>query len=489
MSKAVAPTPNGALRKAAKKPSALNFMSRSDQEFLPSALEILERPPSPIALALLISICTLVVVTLTWSWFGYTDIVAIAQGKIQPSGRVKTVQPIESGKIEKIRAVNGQKVAEGDILIELQRDDARAEGRAIDAAYWAAIAENVRCFAVVEAANTNADQAKLIWPASIPPEVQTLEEQVATADLAQLRAQISLLDAQRDQKKAERDRLTNTISAQEALIAILSERVDMRQALQNTASGTKASLIDAQETLAYQKTFLATELGQLIETERGIDSLTAEINRTIQNFVAENISKASEAKRVADETRPKREKVEVRIDNLTLRAPVSGVVQASSAVNPGQVLIAGQEVMRIVPDGINLEAEAYLPNKDIGFVHEGQHASLKIEAFPFTRYGTIEATVLRVGQDAIPLPEAIASESSPGQSADPKGPVTAQRVQNLYYPVVLKLERSSMTSGDKEIALSPGMAVTAEIKTGERRLLDYFLSPLREVSSQAIKER
>ncbi|MEI6573003.1 MAG: HlyD family type I secretion periplasmic adaptor subunit [Alphaproteobacteria bacterium] len=489
MSEETAPTSPATLRTVGKKPSALNFMSRSDQEFLPSALEILERPPSPIALALLVSICAIVVITLTWSWFGYTDIVAIAQGKIQPSGRVKTVQPIESGKIEKIRAVNGQKVAEGDTLIELQSDDAQAEGRAIDVALWAAGAENIWRLAVVEAAKSNDDRAKVIWPVFIPLEVQTREELVAKADLTQLRAQISSLDAQRDQKKAERERLTNTIGAQEALITILSERVDMRQALQNSASGTRASLIDAQETLAYQKTFLATERGQLIEAERGIDALTAEINRTLQNFIAENILKASDAKRVADEARPRREKVQVRIDNLTLRAPVSGVVQASSAVNSGQVLIAGQEVMRVVPDGLTLEAEAYLPNKDIGFVHEGQHASIKIEAFPFTRYGTIEATVLRVGQDAIPLPEAIASESSPGQSANPKGPITAQRVQNLYYPVVLKLERSAITSGDKDIALSPGMAVTAEIKTGERRLLDYFLSPLIEVSSLAIKER
>ena len=489
MSEEALPPPAKRFPGAPKKPLTLPLMTRSDQEFLPSALEILERPPSPIALALLISICALVVITLTWSWFGYTDIVAIAQGKIQPSGRVKTVQPVEGGRITKILAVNGQKVAEGEILIELQSDDARAEGRAIDAALWGASAENIRRLAVVEAAKINGDRAKLIWPAFIPLEVQTREEQVADVDLAQLRAQISTLNAQRDQKKAERDRLTNTISAQEALIAILSERVDMRQTLQNTASGTKASLIDAQETLAYQKTFLATERGQLIEAERGFDALNAEISRTLQNFIAENISKAAEAKRLTDEARPRREKVQVRIDNLTLRAPVSGVVQASSAVNPGQVLIAGQEVMRIVPDELTLEAEAYLPNKDIGFVHEGQHAYIKIEALPFTRYGTIEATVLRVGQDSIPLPEAIAAESNPGQSADPRGPVTAQRVQNLYYPVVLKLERSSMISGGKEIALSSGMAITAEITTGERRLLDYFLSPLREVSSQAIRER
>ena len=477
------------LRRPREKRSILAFMSRSDQEFLPSALEILERPPSPIALAFLLSICALVLATLTWSWFGYTDIVAIAQGKIQPSGRVKTVQPVESGKIAKILAVNGQKVAEGDTLIELQRDDAHAEADAIDTSYWNASAESIRRLTVVEAAQTNTDSISYSWPSFIPLEVQEREDRVAKADLAQLHAQISSLEAQRNQKQAERNRLTDTIKAQEALISILSERVEMRQALQSTASGTKASLIDSKETLAYQQTFLATERGQLLEAERGIDALTAEINRTLQNFIAENTSKASEAKRLADEASARRVKAQVRIDNLVLRAPVSGVVQASSAVNNGQVLIAGQEVMRIIPDGLMLEAEAYLPNKDIGFVREGQHASIKIEAFPFTRYGTIEATVLRVGQDAIPLPEAIAAESNPGQSTDPKGPVTAQRVQNLYYPIILKLEHSSILSSEKEISLSPGMTVTAEIKTGERRLLDYFLSPLREVSSQAIKER
>lgn len=159
-------------------------------------------------------------------------------------------------------------------------------------------------------------------------------------------------------------------------------------------------------------------------------------------------------------------------------------------ISVGQVLNAAQEVMRIVPDDAVLEVETYLPNKDIGFVHEGQTASIKIEAFPFTRYGTIEAVVTRVASDAIPLPEALAAEgNTQPQPQEAKGSAGAQRVQNLYFPVTLKLSQSTILSEGKAIPLAPGMAITAEIKTGQRRLLDYLLSPLKEVGSTAVKER
>ncbi len=126
----------------------------------------------------------------------------------------------------------------------------------------------------------------------------------------------------------------------------------------------------------------------------------------------------------------------------------------------------------------------------LGFVHEGQKASIKIEAFPFTRYGTIEAVVTRIASDAIPLPEAMAAEgNTQPQPQDSKGSAGAQRVQNLYFPVTLKLSQSTIFTEGKSVPLAPGMAITAEIKTEQRRLLDYLLSPLKKVGSTAVKER
>ena len=125
-----------------------------------------------------------------------------------------------------------------------------------------------------------------------------------------------------------------------------------------------------------------------------------------------------------------------------------------------------------------------------GFVHEGQTASVKVDAFPFTRYGTLEATVTRVASDAIPLPEALAAEgNTQPQQQDLKALAGAQRVQNLFYAVTLKLSQTSIMTEGKLVPLAPGMAITAEIKTGQRRLLDYLLSPLKEVGSTAVKER
>jgi len=482
--------PSAMVQRAARKPPILTLMRRSDQEFLPSALEILERPPSPVALSLLVSICLFVLAALAWGYLGFTDIVAIAQGKIQPSGRVKTVQPVEGGKINRIQATNGQKVMEGDVLLTLQDNEAQADVDTVSAQLVNARAEALRREAAVASANNPGTPPTILWPDLIPLTVRTRELAVLAADLANLSAQLASIDAQQSQKIAEQNRLSQTIAAQESLVTILGDRVNMRQALQQSAAGTRASLIDALETQAYQKTFLATERGQLIEAERGIDALDAERQRTRHTFIAENAGKGSDAQKLADEAEPRLKKAKIRVANLAIRSPVTGTVQASSVINVGQVLNAGQEIMRIVPDDAVLEVETYLQNKDIGFVHEGQTASVKVEAFPFTRYGTIEATVTRVASDAIPLPEALAAEgNTQPQQQDFKASAGAQRVQNLYFPVTLKLSQASIMSEGKLVPLAPGMAITAEIKTGQRRILDYLLSPLKEVGSTAVRER
>ena len=125
---------------------------------------------------------------------------------------------------------------------------------------------------------------------------------------------------------------------------------------------------------------------------------------------------------------------------MTLRAPLSGIIQASSVTTVGQVLTSGEEIMRIVPEDAALEIEAYMPNQDIGFVKEGQDAVVKIESFPFTRYGTINARVTRIGRDAIPQPEAEQTEINGAKATKSTNSGTAQRIQNLVFPVTLKPE-------------------------------------------------
>ena len=118
-----------------------------------------------------------------------------------------------------------------------------------------------------------------------------------------------------------------------------------------------------------------------------------------------------------------------------------------------------------------------------------QPASLKIEAFPFTRYGVLDATVLRVATDAIPEPDARQLEGDPARLPDTRTPTGADRVRSLVFPVVLTTRARHVVADGREVPLSPGMAVTAEIKTGSRRIMDYLLSPLRETATEALHER
>ena len=463
---------------------------RGDQEFLPAALAVVERPPSPIAMAMILAICGMAGATLLWATLGWTDIVAVAPGKVQPDGRVRTVQPLETGRVRRIAARNGQHVAAGQVLVEFDPEEAAEDVRMLGQGLAAAQGEVARRDMALAAAAAGLVLAQpTTWPADLPASILQREEAVLEADLAALAAQLRNLDAQRAQKEAEAARLTETIARQQDLVEALGQRVQMRQSLLSKDAGTRGGLIDAQESLLTQLTVLTGMRGQLNEAGRAMETLASERDRTLRQFRADQATRRSEAARQADELAPRLAKAKLRVERMVLRSPVAGTVQASSVTSVGQVLTVGQEAMRVVPELEALELEVYLPNKDAGFVREGQAASIKVDAFPFTRYGTLDATVVRVATDAIPEPDVRAAEGDPTRAGEARLVGAGQRVQNLVYPVVLRTQATGFTVEGQLLPLTPGMAIVAEIKTGRRRLIDHVLGPLVEVTSTAGRER
>jgi hemolysin D len=465
--------------------------ARADREFLPAALSILETPPSPVKIRLIWTICGLFVFALAWSYFGRIDIIAVAQGKIQPTGRVKTIQPVDGGKVVAIHAENGRHVAAGEVLIELDAAEVSADYTDALTALTGYRAERLRRLAALRAVQSEPIDAevKAEWPDDIPASTRSREERVLRGDLRQLAASVKSLDAQIAQKRAEQKRLEQTIAAQETLIATLQERVNMRSTLQATQSGTKASVIDAQETLQIQQTALVTQKGQLIESKAAAEVLAQDRQKTIETFIADNGQKLADAERQIDDYSQKVAKAGAKLDHMTIKSPIDGVVLGLSVTTLNQVLNPSEEVMRIVPDGSDLEIEAYVENKDIGFVETGQPAIVKIESFPFTRYGVLEAKVMRVAHDAIPEPDAQTVEGNPAKTTKSSYFGGAQRTQNLVFPVTLTMARKTMDVDGAQIPLRPGMAASVEVKTGKRRILEYVFSPLVETVSSAMKER
>jgi hemolysin D len=243
------------------------------------------------------------------------------------------------------------------------------------------------------------------------------------------------------------------------------------------------------ESLQNQRSSLAQQKGQLAETIAALDVLDRDAAKTIRSYLAENSQKLADAERMAQDAEQKLAKARAKTSHMILRASASGTVQALTITSIGQVLMPGEEVMRIVPDGADLEIEAYMPNRDIGFIKVGQEAVVKIESFPFTRYGSLPARVKRVSREAIPEPDAQQQEADPARASRSTLAAGAQRVQNLVFPVTLALERTTIVADGAEIPVRNGMAVTVEVKTGQRRIIDYIFSPLVEVASTAMKER
>ena len=462
-----------------------------DNEFLPASLEILETPPSPNHVAFMQLICVFVTVSLVWSYLGHIDIVAVAQGKVQPKGRVKIIQPVDGGKIVSIDVENGEHVKSGQVLVELDPSETRADASASLTSLLAFKAEVIRRRFALKSVET--DYVKSIfdipWPNDIPNSIKSREERALAGDLSQLSASLSSINAQIIQKNAEKTKLEQTISAQEQLISVLKQRVQMRSLLYERRAGTRTSLIDAQESLSYHITNLSTQKGSLQEAKANLEVLNQERQKFIKTFIADNSSKLVDAERQVDDFEQKLVKANVKEGHTRIVSPIDGAVFGSVVTTPGQVVSPGEEIMRIVPDNAVLEIEGYLENKDIGFVKVGQEAIIKVEAFPFTRYGVIDAMVTKVSHDAIPQPDVQTQEGNPSQPIKSTSAFGAQRMQNLMFPVNLKSENLYINVNGEKIALVPGMAVTIEIKTGKRRILEYIFSPLVETSSRALKER
>jgi membrane fusion protein, hemolysin D len=462
-----------------------------DREFLAPALEILETPPSPVHVAFLWIICALVVVALAWAYFGRVDIIAAAQGKLQPTGQVKVVEPVETGRVEAIHVGNGALVRAGDTLVELDRSAAVADRDGARAEVASAQAEILRRKTALLSARSHAfDAAPAIdWPDDAAPALRDRETRVLAADLGQLAAAVASFDAERAQKTAERDKLKETIATQKNLVATLKERVDMRTKLVEEKAGARAAVIDATETLQYQITQEAKQQQDLASLDAGLQVIARNSDKAVQDFISDNAEKLDDAARRAEDVEQRLAKAQAELDHLTLRAPIAGRVQSSIITNVGQVVSSGQEIMRVVPEDSGLEIQAYVRNRDIGFVSVGQEAVVKVESFPFTRYGAIKAHVTRVAKDAIPEPDANAIEGDATRVSSAAGFAGGERTQNLVFPIVLKPDTETIAVDGVDQPLTSGMAVTVELKTGARRMLEYVFSPLVEVASKAMRER
>lgn len=435
-----------------------------EADFLPAALEILEKPASPIGRGMIMIIILFFTLALLWSVFGKVDVVATSQGKITPLGEIKMIQPAELGVVRAILVGNGQAVKQGEILIELDATMSHADSERARRELQVANVAKGRYEAILLALEGGA--ASFNIPAGVSPKIARMQQLLINSELDEYQASLESYQQQKVEREAEKRVVAQEIAKLEETLPLLAEQVDARAELLAKGLTPRFQYLEYKERLLGQTRDLQIQKDQLNKVGAAIIGADKQIHQMKQKFLKDTYVGLAEAEDQIVALTQEMTKATKRKEMQVLRSPVDGIVQQLNIHTIGGVVQAGDPLMVIVPRERKLTVEVNVLNKDIGFVTKGQDVEVKLEAFPFTKYGVIHGKVLHLAQNAV-------QDENLG----------------LIYPTRISLEKSTIRVRGKDIALSPGMAVTAEVKIGKRRLIEFILSPLLRYKNESMRER
>ncbi|BCM25589.1 HlyD family type I secretion periplasmic adaptor subunit [Methyloradius palustris] len=435
-----------------------------ESAFLPAALALQETPVSPLPRILAYLLISFALIALIWSIFGQIEIVAVAQGKIIATGHTKVIQPLETSTVKAIYVIDGQAVKAGDPLIDLDATQSAADLSRVTEDLLTARLEAARAQAFLDIVQRR-KAASLSVVGADAEHLQQIRLRLES-DLAEYHAKLSKLDAEILQHQSEIQTTQALIAKLEQTLPIAKQQAGDYQSLLDNNYVSKHGYLEKEQAMLEQQGDLAAQQSRLKEINSAIE--TAKRERT--SFVAESarahFDALSDAQVKIGQLTQEKRKNDQRNRLMRLTAPVDGVVQQLVIHTIGGVVTPAQALLAIVPRENAAEIEANVENKDIGFVVDGQNATVKLETFPYTKYGTVAGKVTFVSNDA-------ANDEKKG----------------LIYPVRILLEKSQMRIDNKMVNLSPGMAATVEVKIGKRRVIEYFLSPLLQYANESLRER
>src|SRR5580765_504517 len=374
--------------------------AHSEREFLPAALEIIETPASPAGRSIAGAIIAFFVLALIWAVLGWVDIVATAPGKIVPTGRSKVIQPLDSGIVHAIHVQNGQMVKAGDLLIELDPTESEADRNRLAGELLAARLEAARLEAMLSGAPD--PSATFVAPPGTDPAQVALSRQLVGSAMAEFSAKLAELDQQAAQHEANLVAVAATIEKLNAVLPLLREQLDMRKVFYERNVGSKLDYLDAQERVLEMERDLAVQRSRLSEAQAAAAADAESRRETEAERRRSWLAALADAQVKVQALVQDFVKADERMRRQVLSAPIDGVVQQLAVHTIGGVVKPADTLLVLVPTDSKLEIEAVIANADIGFVHPGQSAKIKVDTFTFTRYGLIDGKLLSVSPDSTP---------------------------------------------------------------------------------------
>ncbi len=414
-----------------------------EAEFLPASLAIQETPVHPLPLVSARVLIALVALVLIASVVFQTEIIVTAPGQVVISGRTKSIQALESAVVREIAVHEGDFVQAGDMLIELFSPGVGSDSARLRTELSQAQSDFEHGQALLQLVENNTLPGAVRDVTWLDARYREYQDKVN-----KLQAEIKRREVEIQTMQKMLHKLDNSLPTLQAKAQDYVELEQKGYVAKHAVLDQLQAISDAKNDRHVQKSRVHEAEAQLTESQRTLAALRSEFRRsTMEQMREADLKQKIQTQELSKYTS--------RDSLMQLRAPISGYVQQLNITTVGGVVSAAQILMNIVPVDDTLEVEAVLDNKDIGRLHAGQSAQIKVDTFPFTRFGTVPAKLRLISSDAI--------------ADEKKGPI---------YKARLMLESDHIGQGKNTSLLLAGMTATVEVKVGERRVITYFLDPL-----------
>lgn len=435
-----------------------------ETDFLPAALEVIERPVSPTARVVTWVLLAGLLATAAWTIFGRVDVVASAPGKLMPTGNVKLIQSPAGGVVRALHVHNGDVVRKGQALLDLDPTLSGADLAQAQKALAAAELDIARNSAIANA--LGGQGLHFIAPPGTPRQVAETQRRLIAAQLAEVEASTASLEAARASALADARSAQAQVAKLHDTVPILDREIDNMNRLDAKGYAPGLRLLELQRQRrqeAGDRDVAETQISRGYSEARKLSQQASQTREQARHTALADLAKA-QAEAILRREEVTKTGQKNRFERL--RAPADGTIQQMEVHTIGGVVEPAKPLMVLVPSKDGLEVEAMILNKDVGFIRPGQEAAVKLEAFPFTRYGTVPGRVKRISRDAV-----------------------QDKELGLVYVVTITLHHTSIDADGRRVVLSPGLAATVDIRTGTRRIISYLLSPLQTSIAQAGRER
>ncbi|UDN34988.1 HlyD family type I secretion periplasmic adaptor subunit [Proteus sp. NMG38-2] len=431
-------------------------------DFYPNHIALIEKPLTPYSRYIASIISLSIVAFILWIYFGKLDVQSPAMGKLVVTGRSQIIQIHEPSRLAILHVKDGQKVNQGDALLTLDILGIDEEIKGIRKKRDDLLLLKIR----YQALSQEVSPKNLYHFNKLDNKIKKSILLGYQKEKDEFDSNINVLETEVEVNNKNQTLTYNDLLSLKKIQKNIKQRFIIRENLYNKKIISKMEYLESEK--------------ELLEINRSITIKNAELHiiKSQEQQLNKNLNQLEKQKKLEWHDKYKKYESELLIytQNLNhfqkrqqlkiVRSPITGTVQQISIYTLGSVLQPSQNVMTIVPNHQENFAEVNLLNRDIGFIHIGQKAMIKIDAFPYTRYGTIEGKIINIAKDSI------------------------QHEQlGLVYPATIKLNKQNIEKNNQYYQLTPGMSLVAEIITDKRRVIDYILSPIEVYRYNALTEK